>query len=150
MYCREHDIWIVAYWGDGFKCHVSGTLDGPFIRLFHEDGSDETGDRGLVWKDADDLGAAFDFTIQAFDWVGCSASITMLVWERHVCQHVGFSLVHQRSQFWQFWPHLISNRTPLLTGRLGRVLCKGGTDEGRDDPAPALTGVGERVAHDPS
>ncbi len=46
----QDDDWIIADWGDGFQCHVAGALDGPFVVLFHEDGSDEADDGVLVWE----------------------------------------------------------------------------------------------------
>lgn len=34
--CREHDDGVIAERGHGFKGHVAGALDGPFIALLHE------------------------------------------------------------------------------------------------------------------
>jgi hypothetical protein len=48
----------VADGADGFQRHVAGALGGPFVGLLEEDGADEAHDRGLVGKDADDMGAA--------------------------------------------------------------------------------------------
>ena len=59
-HCREHDDGIVAQGDHGFKGHVAGSLDGPFVALFHKDSTDQASDRGLVGKDADDVGAALD------------------------------------------------------------------------------------------
>ena len=51
MHSRQHDDGIVAERRHGFKGHIAGALDGPFVALFHEDDADEAGDRevaGLV------------------------------------------------------------------------------------------------------
>jgi hypothetical protein len=36
---------------------LTGAVDGPLVGLLQEDRADETGDRGLVGKDPDDIGA---------------------------------------------------------------------------------------------
>ena len=60
---------IIAERGDGFQGHVAGTLDGPFVILFEQQGADEADDGGLVGEDADDLAAPLDFPVQAFERV---------------------------------------------------------------------------------
>ena len=42
--------------GDGFPGHVAGTLHGPLVVLFQEDGADEAPDCRFVGEDADNLG----------------------------------------------------------------------------------------------
>jgi hypothetical protein len=65
----QHDGYIIAERGDGFQSHVAGALDGPFIVLFQENRSDQSGDGGLVGEDPDDLGAALDLAVEALDRV---------------------------------------------------------------------------------
>ena len=67
---RQADGISIAYRGDGFQCHVAGALDGPFVVLFEQDGPDESCDGGLVWEDADDVGAALDFADRPLDGIG--------------------------------------------------------------------------------
>ena len=92
-HCREHDDGVVAQWGHGFKGHVACPLDGPFVALFHEDGADEAGDRGLVGEDANDVGAALDLAVEAFDGVGAVELRPVLLGEGHIGQHIGFGIV---------------------------------------------------------
>ena len=69
-HCREHDGRIIADRCHGFKGHVAGAPDSPFVTLLHEDGADEPGNGGLVGEDADDVGAPLDLAVEAFDGVG--------------------------------------------------------------------------------
>ena len=41
----------------------------PFLVLFEEDRADEAGDGASVGEDLDDVGAAFDLPVEAFDGV---------------------------------------------------------------------------------
>jgi hypothetical protein len=61
---------IIAHCGDRFQCHVAGALDGPFVVLFEKDRADEARDGRFVGKDADHLGAALDFEVDAFEGIG--------------------------------------------------------------------------------
>ena len=45
-------------------------LDGPFIVLLEQDRADQAGDGVLVGEDANDVGAALDFAIEALQRVG--------------------------------------------------------------------------------
>ena len=45
-------------------------MDGPFVVLFEQDGADKAGNGGFVGEDADDLGAALDLAVEAFDGIG--------------------------------------------------------------------------------
>jgi CheY-like chemotaxis protein len=48
----QADDGIIAQRSDGFQTHVAGTLDGPFVVLFEQQGADQADDRGLVREDA--------------------------------------------------------------------------------------------------
>ena len=61
---------MLAQWSDGFQGHVAGALHRPFIVLLEQDGADQAGDGVLVGEDADDVGAALDLAIEAFQWIG--------------------------------------------------------------------------------
>ena len=61
---------IVAEGSDGFQGHVAGALHRPFIVLLEQDGADQAGDGVLVGEDADDIGAALDLAIEAFQRIG--------------------------------------------------------------------------------
>jgi hypothetical protein len=64
----KHDI--IAERSDGFQCHVAGALDGLFIVLLQQQGTNQPGDCVLVGEDADNVAAAFDLAVEAFDRVG--------------------------------------------------------------------------------
>ncbi len=71
--CRDGgqlDEGIVAQRCDGFQGHVARALDGPFVVLLEQDGTDEPDDSGLVGEDADDLGAALDLAVEPFQRIG--------------------------------------------------------------------------------
>ena len=38
--------------------------------MFEQDGADQSDDAGLIGEDTDDIGASFDFFIEALEWVG--------------------------------------------------------------------------------
>ena len=58
---------IVAQRSHGFQRHVAGALDGPFVVLLEEDGTDEPDDGLIIGEDADDLGTALDLAVQALN-----------------------------------------------------------------------------------
>ena len=92
---------------DGFQRHVAGSLDGPIVIVFHEDGADEAGDCGLVWKDADDVGSSFDLAIDTFDRVGRVQLGAVFLWEGHIGQHVGLGFIHEVGELWQLGAQLV-------------------------------------------
>ena len=54
----------------------------------------------------------------------------------------------KRGELGELRPELVGDPAPLRLGGLGAVLREGGGDEGGDDAAAALAGMGERVAHE--
>ena len=69
-HCWQDDEGIIAEAGEGFQCYVSGALDGPFLALFHEDGSDEAHDGVVVGEDLHDVGASFEASMSRRDDFG--------------------------------------------------------------------------------
>jgi len=51
---------IIARRSDGFQDHVAGSLDGPFVVRFEQDGGDEPNEGVAVGEDADDVDPALD------------------------------------------------------------------------------------------
>ena len=49
---------------------MSGSLDGPLVVLFGQDGADQADDGGFVGEDPDDLGASLDLAFETLDGVG--------------------------------------------------------------------------------
>jgi hypothetical protein len=106
------------------------------------------GDGGFVGEDADDVGAALDLAVEALDGVGAVQLGTVLLREGHVSEDVGLGLVHEPCQAIDVWAQLVGDAAPLLTGGLSIILRKRRGDEGGDDAATALAGVGQGVAHE--
>src|SRR5690606_25537556 len=92
-YCWQADEGIIAQLSDAFQRHVAGTLNGPFIVLFEQQGSDETHDGVVIREDADDIGAPLDLPVKAFDRIRAVKLGPMLLREGHVGEHVGFGVV---------------------------------------------------------
>lgn len=63
----QADEWIIAHRGDCFQCHVAGSLNGPFIVLLQEQGSDQPDDGVVVGEDTNDLCAPLDFAVETLD-----------------------------------------------------------------------------------
>jgi hypothetical protein len=82
-FCRDWqaDDRIIAEWRDGFQRHVAGALHGPFVVLFEQDSADQSDNGILVVEDADDLGAALDFAVDAFEWIGRVQLGTVCGWK---------------------------------------------------------------------
>src|SRR5690606_19390916 len=62
----------------------------PFLVLFLEDGADEAGHAVAVGEDLDDVGAAFDLPVQAFDGVVRPDFLPVLAWHRRESGQVCF------------------------------------------------------------
>lgn len=147
---RQADERIIGQWRDGFQGHVSGTLHGPFVVLFKQQGADESDDRGFVGEDADDLAATLDLAVEALERVGGVELRAVLGREAHVGQHIGFGLIEQGGEPVHAWLGLIGDLAPLRAGSLGVVLGDGGADPGGDDAAQGLAGIGQGIAHEAS
>lgn len=146
--CREHDDGVIAQGFHSFRRHVACPLHSPFVILFQKDCTDQLGDGSLVWEDADDVGTALDFAVKAFDGVVAAELCAVLFCEGHVGEQIPFRLVHYGCQSGYFGPDLVGDGPPLLAWGLGRFLRDGGGDEGRDDPATALSGMSQGIAHE--
>ncbi len=68
------DDGIIAQRRDDFQRHVAAALHGPLVMLLEKDRADGPSDRGLVGKDADDLGAALDLAVDALERGWCCAA----------------------------------------------------------------------------
>lgn len=64
----------------------------------------------------------------------------------HVGKHVILAAVHQRGQLGYTGSQLVGDLAPLRLGILGVFLREGGGDEGGDDAASTLAGMGQRIA----
>jgi hypothetical protein len=114
--------------------------------LFEQQGADEADDGIIVWEDADDFGAPLDLAVEALDRVGRVQLGAMLL--GHVGQHVGLGIIHDGGEFRHLGADLIGDGAPLGAGGFRGFLSEGGGDEGRDDAAARLSGMGQNIAHE--
>ena len=103
-------------------------MGGPFVGLLEQDGADEPGDRGFIRKDADNIGAALDLTVEPLDGVGAVQLGAMLPREIYVGQDVMLGGVHERCELGHPRAQLVSHGAPL--GVRGR--CVGLGERGAD------------------
>ena len=80
--------------GQRFQRQVA-PLDGPLVGLLEQQGSDETIDRPLVREDADDLSAALDLAVQAFERVGGMELHPVLAREVHVGENIVLRFIQE-------------------------------------------------------
>ena len=144
----QADAGSIAQRCDGFQRHVSGVLGCPPIILLQQQGADEPDDGVVVGKDTDDIGAAFDLAIEPFERVGGVDFRPVLAGNIHVGEHVGFGLVEQSCELGQAGAHLVGDVTPLLVGRSGGVLGKGGADPGGDHTLLGFAGISRGITHE--
>ena len=57
----------MAHRGDGFQCHVAGSLNGPLVILLEQQCADQPDDGIVVGENADDFSASLDLAVKAFD-----------------------------------------------------------------------------------
>ena len=83
----EADCGIMAQRAEGFQCHVAARY-GPLVVLLEHQCADEADYRGVIRKDADDIGPALDLLVDPFQRVGGRDLLPVLLRERHVGKHV--------------------------------------------------------------
>ena len=71
----QADGGIIAQRGDGFQAHVPCALDGPFVVLLQQQGTDQADHRLFVGEDPDHVAAALDLAIEAFERKRSSAAL---------------------------------------------------------------------------
>jgi len=142
------DEGIVAQRCDGFQGPVAGALYRPLIVLLQQDGTDEPNDGLVVGEDADDLGATLDLAVDTLDRIRRVQFRAVRRREAHIGEHVALSLIHQLGELLD--PSGAAGRRPVAIGpwRLRRRPGQRRADEGRDDAATLLAGMGQRVAHE--
>jgi hypothetical protein len=121
----QSDDRIIAQGRHGFQGHVSGSLNGPFVVLFEQDGSDKPDDGVVVWKDADDFGSTLDLAVEPLEGVGGVNLRPVLGGKAHVGEDVALGLVHEAGEFGELRPELVGNPAPLGLGGFGAVLGEG-------------------------
>ena len=72
---------IIAHRSHGLQRHVATPLDRPFVVLLQQQGTDQGGDRRLVGKDADHIGAALNLAVEPLQRIG-NRDVTMELGQR--------------------------------------------------------------------
>ena len=83
------DVWRHEF-GHGLGLHVA-VLELPFVVGLEQHCTDQADDRALVGEDADDIGAALDLLVEAFNRVGAVALAAVLCGEVNRSGFVGGS-----------------------------------------------------------
>jgi hypothetical protein len=68
--------------------------------------------------------------------------------EAHVGHDVGLGRVHEGGELRKLGPQLVGDAAPLGLAGGAVLLGEGRGDEGRDDAAAALAGMGQDIAHE--
>lgn len=115
---------------------------------FSRETADHGGDGALVGIDADNIGAALDFAIEALDGVGAVDLGAVLAREVHVGEHVMLGGIHQLGQLRHSRAELVGHSAPLGMGG-GRIGLGGGSaDPGGDQAALHFASMRRRIAHE--
>ena len=147
--CRwQADERIIAHHGDGFQCHVAGSLNSPLVVLLEQQCADQSDDGIVVGENADDLCTPLDLAVEPFDGVCAVKLCPVSLGKGHVGEHVLLRAVHEGCKLRYLRPDLIGDIAPLLAGGLWRVLGEGRGDEGGDDTLSAFSGMGQGIAHE--
>src|SRR5699024_8593406 len=97
--------------------------------------------------DADDVGAAFQFSVEAFDGVVGPDLGPMGFREDGVGQQVGFHGFEALRNGWSEWFELLDDDSELSLGGCRIGLNEDRADERRDDLALIVAGCGHEVSH---
>ena len=119
----QADGGIVADLGQGFQRHVT-TLQGPLVVLLEQQGADQAIDSRFIGEDADDVGTAFDLTVEALQRIGAGDLPPVLLRKAHVRQHIVLGVIHQPGDLREALPKLIGHRSPLIMSGLFRSCAK--------------------------
>ncbi len=118
--------------GHGGFGEVAAVADLPFVVGVVEDGSDESDDGGVVGKDSDDAGSAFDLAVDALDGVGRPDLGPVLAREAGEREHFGLGLIHQRRDLGEAGGELVADLVPGLVDRGGVGLGERGAEHRGD------------------
>ncbi len=138
---------IVADGLESFELHVAA-LQLPFVVLFEQQRASEAHDRGIVGKDADDVGPPFDFGIEPFEGIRRGDLLAVRFGEVHERENIVFCVIEILFELGKFLTELCSDSPPLLMRAFRRFLREYRVDHRDDHLALTLAGVGERVAHE--
>jgi hypothetical protein len=137
---------IVADRREAFKAHVA-SADGPLIILFQHQRADHSNDGTIIGKNADDIRAAFDFAVEAFERIGAGDLRPVLLGEGGISQDILSRFIYQFGKFRCRLTQRIGDASPLRMGVLRGLLGEDGLDHGDDCGALLGSDVGRRVAH---
>lgn len=88
--------------------------DGSLVILLQPNCPDKTSDGCHIEKDTNNIGAALNFLVEAFERIGRVHLLPMRMWESLVGQYVIFSAQHQFSEFGVPWLKGFDQLLPML------------------------------------
>ena len=81
--------------------HVEVSFRGfPIVGSFSEESGDEAEEGGIVWEDGGDACAAFDFLVDAFEWVAGAQAALVWGWEGEDGEALWDGGFHPCGEFW--------------------------------------------------
>lgn len=89
-------------------------LQRPFVVLLEQQGAHEAADRGLVWEDVHDLGAALDLPVVPLERVGAVNLGAVLRREANVRERIVLVLLHQFCDLREALAQLADDCAPLI------------------------------------
>ena len=72
----------------------------PLVAGFGEDGRDEAQEGGFVWEEAGDAGAAFEFFVDAFEWVAGAQAALVVAGEGESGEALREVFLHPGGELW--------------------------------------------------
>ena len=115
----------------------------PLVILLEKYSANKSANAGFIREDADDIGAAFNFLIQALYRVCRVQLATVGLRIVHIGEHVMFGLVEQGGDLAKARAELIGNVAPGLSGGLAIRLDEDLANSGRDDTLLAFRHMGQ-------
>jgi hypothetical protein len=134
--------------GEGVEGEVAALGADPFVVLFAEHGADEPDDAVSGWEDRDDVGAAADFAVEAFDRVVAPDLPPERGAEGGEGEQVGAGLLEQLRGGREALVELGEHALVLLVGLVLVGLVEDRAHECRDGALGGLGHACEQVAHE--
>ena len=117
------------------------------IVLFQHQRTDQSNNGTIIGKDADDIGAAFNFAVEALERIGAGDLRPVLLGKGGIGQNILTRFIHQFGEFWCALTQRIGDALPLRVGILGSLLCENGFDHGDHRRTLLSSDMRQRVAH---
>ena len=132
---------------EGRECHVA-SADRPLIGLLAQKGADQTDDGGAIGEDADDVGTAPDFFVEAFLGIVGPDLLPYLCREGGKSQDIVSGLLEERGCIWEAFFELLHYHPESMPDRFSVRLHEDRPDERSDERLSALGYLGQEIGHE--